>query len=49
MFDLLCRLFHRQRTRTIFECRQCGQTLEDETGACPQCGWVGIAVYELEK
>lgn len=49
MFDLLRGLFQRQRVQTIYECRQCGRTLEDETEACPQCGWVGIAVYELEE
>jgi rubrerythrin len=48
MFDLIRTLFQRGQTRTVYECRQCGRTLEDETGACPKCGWVGIAVYEVE-
>lgn len=48
MFTLLRRLFQRQRTRTVYECRRCGQVLKDETGACPACGWAGIAIHEIE-
>lgn len=48
MLSLIQRLFQRQRTRTVYECRRCGRTLEDETGACPDCGWAGVAIFEVE-
>jgi ribosomal protein L37E len=48
MISWLQRLFQRRRTRTIIECRQCGRILEEETKACPECGWVGIAVHEIK-
>jgi len=48
MFDLIRNLFQRRSTRTVYECRQCGRTLKDETGSCQTCGWVGVEIYEVE-
>lgn len=34
-------------SHTIYECRQCGTTLQNAEAACPYCGPSGIAVFEL--
>lgn len=38
-------LFTRQTV--LFECRNCGETLERDVAACPGCGSAEIAEYEL--
>ena len=37
---------HEQAT-TVYECRQCGTTVETEADACPYCGLTDIVEYEL--
>lgn len=32
----------------IFECRNCGKTLEEEAEECPECGEEDIASYKIE-
>jgi ribosomal protein L37E len=49
MFDRFRNLLQRKRTRTIHECRRCGRTLDEPTGACSDCGWAGVAIYEIEE
>lgn len=38
----------RQRPQTVYECRQCGTTLDDAVEACPNCGSDGIAQFVIE-
>jgi rRNA maturation endonuclease Nob1 len=32
----------------LFECRNCGKTLEEEAEECPECGGEDIASYKIE-
>ncbi|SFL32421.1 hypothetical protein SAMN04487950_3356 [Halogranum rubrum] len=31
----------------LYECRNCGTTLEEDTEQCPECGATDIATYQL--
>jgi len=32
----------------VYECRQCGRTVEPDTRRCPACGADGIASYSVD-
>jgi len=32
---------------SLYECRNCGKTLEDDVEGCPACGATEIAHYDL--
>ena len=34
-------------TRELFECRQCGTSVEEEKDSCPECGSSELAEYQL--
>ncbi|AKH98736.1 hypothetical protein HLASF_3110 (plasmid) [Halanaeroarchaeum sulfurireducens] len=34
-------------TSTLWECRNCGQTLSEDADECPTCGAESIASYEF--
>lgn len=40
--------FLRPSDSELFECRNCGQTLEEEAEECPECGGEDMASYKLE-
>jgi rubrerythrin len=40
--------FLRPSDESLFECRNCGYTLDEETEECPECGGQDIASYRLE-
>ena len=33
---------------TLYECRHCGYSVEEDIDECPQCGADEIAAYDLE-
>jgi len=33
---------------TLYECRHCGYSVEENVDECPQCGSHKIAAYDLE-
>ncbi|ELY34484.1 hypothetical protein C500_00137 [Natrialba magadii ATCC 43099] len=33
---------------TLYECRHCGVSIEDDVTTCPTCGSTEVAQYELE-
>lgn len=33
----------------LYECRNCGTTLEEDTEACPECGASDVAAYQLDS
>ncbi len=35
-------------SNVIYECRHCGQAVDDKATVCPACGHTGIATYELD-
>jgi len=47
MIERLRSLF-RLRQTVVYECRQCGRTVDGDTGRCPVCGTESIARYHLE-
>jgi len=36
-------------TEEVVECRQCGTTVETETGACPECGATEFSRYVISR
>ncbi|MFB6092834.1 MAG: zinc ribbon domain-containing protein [Haloquadratum sp.] len=32
---------------TLYECRDCGRSFDDERASCPECGSENIAEYRL--
>lgn len=48
MIDRLDRLLSGDDdTEVLIECRNCGQTLEEETAVCPACEETEFARYEV--
>ncbi len=47
MIETLRSLFT-QRQTVVYECRQCGHTVDGDTGRCPVCGTESIARYPVE-
>ena len=47
LWRLRRRLVGTGRTRVQYECRRCGHTLGTEPTACPDCGAIDVARYEL--
>jgi len=47
-FKLLRSILGGQSLRRLYECRECGTTVQADTEACPACGSEGIAEYELD-
>jgi len=39
--------FLRPSDSVLYECRNCGKTLEEEAEECPSCGSEEISKYEL--
>jgi rubrerythrin len=33
----------------LYECRNCGTTVEEDTEACPECGAADVATYQLDS
>ncbi|SDQ54118.1 hypothetical protein SAMN04489842_1116 [Natronobacterium texcoconense] len=33
--------------KELYECRNCGKKLAEDTDECPNCSWTGIAHYEF--
>lgn len=42
------RLLQTDSATVVYECRNCGVTLEDRHETCPECGADGVACYRLE-
>ncbi|MFB6166141.1 MAG: hypothetical protein ABEJ31_13350 [Haloarculaceae archaeon] len=38
----------RERSGDFYECRHCGEAVDESTTECPACGRCEIAAYELE-
>ncbi len=48
VLQLLYRLLARQsKSTTVYECRQCGTTVNSQTEPCSYCGPTEIAEYKL--
>jgi len=37
-----------ETTTVVYECRQCGRTVDEDTDCCPSCGSDSIARYPVE-
>ncbi|SIR68340.1 Ribosomal L32p protein family protein [Haladaptatus litoreus] len=49
MLSLVQRLRHWLAAEsTLYECRNCGITLEEQRDTCPHCGAEDIARYDLD-
>jgi len=36
-----------EESSTLWECRNCGETLSEDTDECPSCGAEDVARYEI--
>ncbi|MEZ3143144.1 hypothetical protein [Halobaculum sp. MBLA0143] len=47
MIDRLDGLLSGDDAEVLIECRNCGRTLDEDTGACPACEATEFARYEV--